>query len=106
MVSRKRMDILTNRGIEGAPDLVVEITSPSSVKRDKVDKLATYASYEIPEYWIVDPGMETLEQYILKSGRYELVELYQNDEQITSPYISCIAFTMKNVMQDVPTSDK
>lgn len=106
MVSRKRMDILTNRGIEGAPDLVVEIISPSSVKRDKLDKLATYASYEIPEYWIVDPGMESLEQYVLKENRYELVELYQNDEQITSPYISCVTFTMNEVMKDIPNFDK
>lgn len=36
LVNRKRIDILTNRGIEGAPDLVLEILSPSSLKRDKI----------------------------------------------------------------------
>lgn len=39
LVNRKRMNILTNHGIEDAPDLVIEITSPSSLKRDKIDKL-------------------------------------------------------------------
>lgn len=105
MVSRNRMDILTKRGIEGPPDLVVEITSPTSVKRDKIDKLATYAQYGIPEYWIVDPGMEALEQYLLKKDRYELVDLYQNDESITSPHISCISFTMNDVIKDIPIFD-
>lgn len=88
--------------IEGSPDLAIEILSPSSVKRDKIDKLQTYAQFNIPEYWIVDPDMETLEQYILKNDYYELVNLFQDEEAVTSPHISCIAFTMNNVMENIP----
>ena len=62
LVDRKRIDILTNRGIEGAPDLIIEILSPSSLKRDKIDKLKTYDHFSIPEYWIVDPKSVSLEQ--------------------------------------------
>lgn len=102
MVSRKRMDIISQRGIEGSPDLVIEILSPSSVKRDKIDKLATYAQFNIPEYWIVDPDMETLEQHILKNNNYDLVNLFQDDETVMSPHIKCIAFTMNNVMENIP----
>jgi len=105
LVSQKRMDILTNRGIKGAPDLVIEIISPASLKRDKIDKLATYAHFNIPEYWIVDPNIEALEQYVLKNDRYELFNIFQNDEPITSPNISCISFTMNNVMEDIPHMD-
>ena len=102
LVSRNRMEVISQRGIEGPPDLVIEVISPSSVKRDKIDKLATYAQFDIPEYWMVDPRMETLEQYILKNDRYELVNLFQDDETILSPHISCIAFTMNTVMENIP----
>jgi Uma2 family endonuclease len=66
MIHRNRLNIITKRGIEGASDLVVEILSPSSIKRDKVSKLKSYAQYKIPEYWIVDPSNGILEQYILE----------------------------------------
>jgi Uma2 family endonuclease len=65
MIHRNRLHILTKRGVEGSPDLVVEILSPSSVKRDKVSKVEAYARFGVPEYWIVDMGNEALEQYIL-----------------------------------------
>lgn len=105
LVARSRIDILTNRGIEGPPDLVVEIISPSSLKRDKIDKLTTYARFKIPEYWIVDPNLGSLEQYVLTNERYELMNIFQNDEHITSQNISCISFTMKNVMDNIPRLD-
>lgn len=102
LVAQIRIDILTNRGIEGVPDLVIEIISPTSLKRDKLDKLAVYAHFNIPEYWIVDPNLEALEQYILKNKRYDLINIFQNDEPITSPNISCISFTMNKVIESIP----
>lgn len=102
LVSRKRIDILTNRGIEGAPDLVIEILSPSSLKRDKVDKLKTYAHFDIPEYWIIDPKSGALEQYVLKKDHYEIIDIFQEDESVTSPNIACVSFTMKTVMDNIP----
>lgn len=105
LVSRKRMEVLSNYGIKGAPDLVIEILSPSSLKRDKIDKLAVYAQFGISEYWIVDPGMEALEQYILKNDHYELVDIFQKDDPVTSPQITCISFTLNKVMKNIPTLD-
>lgn len=105
LVDRERMNTLTNRGIEGAPDLVVEIISPSSLKRDKIDKLATYAHFNIPEYWIVDPNLGALEQYVLTQEQYEVINIFQDDELVNSPTIACISFTMKNVMDNIPRLD-
>ncbi len=45
----------SERGIEGAPDLVFEILSPSNAERDRVEKRRLYAEAEAPEYWIVSP---------------------------------------------------
>lgn len=103
LVNRNRLDILSKRGVEGAPDLVVEILSPSTLKRDKIEKLKSYAKSQIPEYWIVEPVSGILEEYILQEGRYELFNIFQNNEQVTSPNISCISFTMSEVMDNIPT---
>lgn len=106
LVDRERIDILTNRGIEGSPDLVIEILSPSSIKRDKIDKLKTYAAFNIPEYWIVDPNSRSLEQYSLVKDNYEIINIFQNDEQVSSPNIDCISFTMKEVIDNIPTLEE
>jgi Uma2 family endonuclease len=102
MIHHSRINIIKKRGIEGAPDLVVEILSPSSIRRDKVGKLKSYANYAIPEYWIVDPTNESLEQYILKEDRYDLIEVYTEDEQIKSDHIRCVSFTMNEIMSKIP----
>jgi Uma2 family endonuclease len=60
--------------VEGAPDLVVEIISPSSRTMDRVRKAALYADSGVPEYWIVDPGKRQVEMLVLAQGQYEPVE--------------------------------
>ncbi len=58
----------------GAPDLGVEVVSPSSRKYDRVTKLAWYASIGMPEYWIVDSEAKTIERLVLKDGAYSIVQ--------------------------------
>ncbi len=72
-VSKAKETLITSEGIMGAPDLVVEIVSPSSVVRDRVEKLKLYQKHQIPEYWIIDPAYESVEVYTLdKSGEYTI----------------------------------
>ena len=56
VISSGRRDILSDRGVEGPPDLVVEVASPSTEARDRGIKLERYRHFRVPEYWIVDPG--------------------------------------------------
>jgi Uma2 family endonuclease len=102
MIHRDRLSIVTKRGIEGTPDLVIEVLSPFSAKRDRLQKLRAYARYSIPEYWIVDINNELLEQYILKDQRYELVEVYREDELVHSEQIACASFSMQEIMDSIP----
>ncbi|GGB36338.1 Uma2 family endonuclease [Virgibacillus dakarensis] len=102
LLHRSRIDILRNRGIEGAPDLVVEILSPSTLKRDKIDKLKTYARYKIPEYWIVEPASGMLEQYTLQDEQYTIFNVFQHNDNVSSPNVSCISFTMEEIMNNIP----
>ncbi|MBM3495290.1 MAG: Uma2 family endonuclease [Armatimonadetes bacterium] len=55
-----------------APDMVVEVLSPSTEERDRGVKMEDYAEHGTGEYWIVDPDAETIEQYLLRDGAYDL----------------------------------
>ena len=68
------------RSVVGAPDLMIEILSPSSVKHDKITKLALYQRSGVPEYWIVDPGAATVAVYSLKHGSGYLSRLYDKQD--------------------------
>ncbi|WP_028308244.1 Uma2 family endonuclease [Desulfitibacter alkalitolerans] len=102
MIHRNRLSIITKRGIEGPPDLIVEVLSPFSAKRDRQQKIITYAKYHIPEYWIVDVNNELIEQYLLTNGQYELFEIYKQNEPVHSGQITCISFTMNGIMSSIP----
>ncbi|MFC4619236.1 Uma2 family endonuclease [Camelliibacillus cellulosilyticus] len=101
-IHRNRLSIITHRGIEGIPDLVVEVLSPSSIKRDRVSKMLAYARYRVPEYWIVDPGVKVLEQYVLKDNHYEIVNAYLGDESVRSEKFACASFTMNDIWRTLP----
>ena len=58
------------KGIVGAPDLIIEVLSPSTEKRDRNTKFKLYQRFGVHEYWIVDPSNETVSINSLKSGKY------------------------------------
>lgn len=102
MIHRSRLHIVTTRGIEGPPDLVVEIVSPGSRKRDKVSKMNLYAKYDVPEYWIIDTDARTLEQYNLIGDHYEMRNLFEGDEIVASDKLPCVSFVLRDIFADVP----
>lgn len=63
-------------GVHGAPDLVVEVLSPSTAKNDKGYKKEAYAQAGVKEYWIVNPVDKSVEQYLLADGQLALHEVY------------------------------
>jgi len=68
-VSPQRLGILEVR-IEGAPDLLIEVLSPASSRRDRGEKLSLYAQTGVREYWIVDPGTRQIEFLVNEAGRF------------------------------------
>ena len=71
---------IKNDGIHGAPDLVVEVLSPSTAKRDRTYKKQVYEQCGVQEYWLVSPNGKFVEQYLLQDGRLELAEVYTQPE--------------------------
>lgn len=83
-VAAGRMDIVTQRAIEGAPDLAVEVLSPSNWMDDRKTKFALYAEMGVHEYWIVDPDERTVELFSLREGRYALIDRFSPGDTLRS----------------------
>jgi Uma2 family endonuclease len=63
----------------GAPDLAVEVISPSSLRYDQISKLNYYASIGTPEYWIVHPEARSLVRHVLRDGHFLIEEALEGD---------------------------
>jgi Uma2 family endonuclease len=70
--------------IRHAPDLCVEILSPSTEATDRGRKLQMFARYGVAEYWIVDPVNEFIEVHRLEAGTYVLVQRASGDDEVSS----------------------
>jgi Uma2 family endonuclease len=68
----------------GAPDLVVEVISPSSIRRDRNTKFDAYEKAGVAEYWLADPKTRSVEVYTLSNGEFALFGQYTGDEAIQS----------------------
>lgn len=77
---------LQGRHIVGAPDIVVEVVSPGSATMDRYDKYRAYAAAGVPEYWIVEPGTQTVEVLTLAeaSERYRTLGVFQGKAKLPS----------------------
>ena len=73
VVLAERSEIMVETHVDGAPDLVVEILSKSTGRRDRGVKKRRYEAFGVREYWIVDPVRRIVEQYLHHEGRLGLV---------------------------------
>ena len=74
-------DKLTDWGLQGAPDLVTEIVSPDSGRKDRREKFRLYERYGTGEYWIVDPDEEVVEVYRRVKDRFERTGAYGPEDR-------------------------
>ncbi|MDQ7825774.1 MAG: Uma2 family endonuclease [Candidatus Eremiobacteraeota bacterium] len=79
-VAQQRASLISERGIEGAPDLIVEILSPGTAKYDRVSKMQIYGKRGVEWYWIVDHKEKTIEEYHNEKGSFRLVRKASADE--------------------------
>ena len=73
---------LDGKSCVGAPDMVIEILSPSSAMRDRLLKFKRYLQAGVREYWIVDPDSRVISVHLLKNGEYT-VNAYGGDDAVT-----------------------
>jgi Uma2 family endonuclease len=84
-IDQEQSAVVTERGIEGAPTLVVEILSSSTAGTDRTVKARLYAHHDVPWYWIVDPAAGTIEAFALRRTAYELAHRLEKPAKGTLP---------------------
>lgn len=98
-VRRKRLSILAERYVEGAPDLLVEILSPSNAMHDLETKYALYERAGVAEYWMVIPWEKLVRVYALTDGHYRLVGEYGVAHTAHSSVLSDFSIAVNNLFE-------
>ena len=102
VATARQAQVLTAAHIRGAPDLVVEIGSPSTRKRDETIKRRLYERFGVTEYWVVDPELDTIKVYRLIEGRFTRTsELsLEQDDALTSPLFPGLELRLAEIFDE------
>jgi Uma2 family endonuclease len=76
---------VSTRGIEGAPTLLVEVLSPTTLLYDRTTKARRYAALGVPHFWLVEPEPRRIECYRLEGAEYQRVAVAERDATVESP---------------------
>lgn len=96
-VSKARAAIITRANIRGAPDLVVEILSPSTARRDWRDKFDAYETHGVEEYWVADPEFRMFWVFVLRNGKFEEAGRYGEGDTLISPTLAGFKLDLSEV---------
>ena len=96
-VSRERAHIIAHNAIHGAPDLVVEILSPSTAQRDLTFKRRLYANHGVKEYWQMNIDERRVTVLSLGDNDYEVAAIYGSGETLTSPVLPGFALAIDEI---------
>ena len=96
-VSKKRMVLMTEKNLRGAPDLAIEILSSSTKERDKLVKKRLYMEYGVKEFWIVDPDKRAVEVMVLKETGFETFGIYFMEDKLISPLLKGFGLDLNEV---------
>ena len=96
-ISKERLNIITEKNIQGAPDLIVEIISPTSEYRDRVIKRKLYSKYEVKEYWLVDLEKKEIEVMALGESGLETVKIYKKTDILESLVLKGIKIKLDDI---------
>ena len=97
-VSREREHLLSGgKNVQGAPDLVVEILSPSSAEQDRGKKRALYGKHGVTEYWLVDPIAETVSIHRQRGGVLAATDTFSREQTLRSPLLAGLELRLDDV---------
>lgn len=98
-ISKDRLNIIGDKNIQAAPDLVVEVLSEGTSYKDMVKKKKLYARFGVKEYWIVDPWEKTIEIYSNKEKTFSLQKSYLQNDILESPIVTGLEIKLSDVFE-------
>ncbi len=82
-LSAKKRHLVSERGIEGPPDLVMEVLSPTTEKIDRINKPRLYAKFGVLHYWLIDPEIKQIEMFRLSGKQYRKLPPFKDASHIS-----------------------
>ena len=92
-------NILSEKNIQGTPDLIIEILSPDTAYYDLVEKKELYEKFGVKEYWIVDPKKHRIEIFTLEEGNYLLFQRVEKEGKVKSKILD-FEVPLKHIFQE------
>lgn len=90
---------LDDKGCKGAPDFIVEVLSPSTWQRDRIEKMNLYQRYGVKEYVLIYPNEKIMEQYILlENSQYDLPHIFNENDQFRSHVLSDFIISVGSIL--------
>ena len=96
-ISGKQGKLVEEARIDGPPTLVVEIISPSTNRKDRIQKRNIYRKYGVQHYWLVHPEEKTLECFVLRDGTYSLVASGMDEDVVEHPDFSGLTVSLEKL---------
>lgn len=96
-VADSQLEILTEKNVQGAPALAVEVVSNSRI--DRVRKRDVYARFGIPEYWVVDPDADRVEIYRLEGDRYAKPEILETGDELAFDRLPGLRISLRSLFE-------
>ncbi len=98
-ISKIRASIVTDKNLQGAPDLVVEILSEFTARIDRTAKLKLYAKHGVRECWLIDPDQCSAQIYRRQNSAFELVVTLQAGDSLTSPLFPGFSLPLQKLIE-------
>jgi Uma2 family endonuclease len=98
-VSRERASVITEKNVQGAPDLVVEVLSQTTAEIDRTTKMKLYARHGVQEYWLIDPEQCTAEIYRREASGFERVATLQPSDSLTTPLLPGFSVSLQELAE-------
>ena len=96
-IFKQRLSIITEKNIQGAPDLVIEIISPLTREKDSLLKRKIYAKFGVKEFWLVNMEKKNVEVLTLKEKGFEKAGFYTKNETLLSPLLQILRIPINEI---------
>lgn len=97
VILKEHLAIVQETHINGAPDLVIEVLSPSTEKYDRKQKSQLYYAHGVGEYWLVDPALQLVEIFVAGEKDWNRAGIYDEEDTLVSPFWPGLRVELKSI---------
>jgi Uma2 family endonuclease len=100
-ISSARLGVIGEKYVSDAPDLIVEVLSPGTRKRDRTLKANRYARFGVREMWIADPDRKTIEVHVNEAETFRRQATYAAKDTLVSPLLPGLEIPLERVFAEI-----